>query len=74
MPKLRNTAGVLVSDEVEKKNIITNFYSSLWEDKEKLHGEIPEWVNARWNTEVLDLFPLLDGSMIYGEACLLKRL
>ena len=38
VPRLRNADGVLVSDEAEKKNIITNFYATLWEDREKLHG------------------------------------
>ena len=57
-----------MADASEKKNILTNYYTSLWEDKEKLHGGISEWVHARWNTEVLDLFPLLDGSMILGMA------
>ena len=48
-----------MTDATEKKNILTTFYGTLWEDREKSHGEIPDWVNARWNTEVLDLFPLI---------------
>ena len=34
VPKLRNSDGVFVLDASGKKNILTNFYSSLWEDKE----------------------------------------
>jgi hypothetical protein len=68
VPRLRNADGVLVCDDVQKKNIITEFYATLWEDKDKLHGEIPEWVYARWNSEVLDVFPLLDGSMLLNMA------
>ena len=63
-PTLRNDGGVFVADPIERKKIVTNFFSTLWEDREKLHGGIPSWVRSPWNAEVLDLFPLLDGSMI----------
>ena len=68
VPRLRTADGKFATDATEKKKIVSTFFASLWDDKEKLHGEIPDWVNARWNTEVLDLLPLLDGSMILSMA------
>ena len=58
VPRLLAADGKFVTDATEKKKIVTTFFASLWGDQEKLHGGIPDWVYARWNTEVLDLFPL----------------
>ena len=68
MPTLLNDDGIFFAGPTEKDKTVTNFVSTLWEDRETMQGGIPRWVHSRWNVEVLDLFPLLYGSMILAMA------
>ena len=65
---LRDTDGRERTDVEGKKEILTTYFKNCWTDTAKLQGEIPNWSHRRWNTEVLDAYPVLDGSTILAMA------
>jgi hypothetical protein len=64
VPYFVGVDGAKIADIIGKGTELTNFFRNIWTDSEKKQGEVPSWVWARWNREVLSEFPEICGSLL----------
>jgi hypothetical protein len=73
VPFFVGIAGEKIADIAGKGTELTNFFTNLWTDTEKRHGEVPQWVWARWNREVLQDYPEICGSLLREMALKMSK-
>ena len=62
-PYLEDAEGNKLSDAVGKRELLTDYFLSVWRDRESGRS-VPDWVWQRWNAEVLNQYPELTGALL----------